>query len=54
MISVISGTGCVGFVVPRRHQFQAYTAHCRSIGLYGTAQAAIDATLRAAETDQAA
>ena len=59
MISVISTHGCsthgcCGFVVPRRHQFQAYAADCRSLGTFETQQAAIDCVLRAAETDHAA
>ena len=54
MISVISSGGCVGFVLSRRHQWQAYTADCRSLGFFPTQQAAIDVVLKHGEADQAA
>ena len=51
MTSVISNRGCVGFVVNRRHQFEAFDADQKSLGLFNTAQDAIDAILKHGERE---
>jgi hypothetical protein len=49
MISVISTNGCCGFVLKRRHQFEAFDRDQKSIGLFDNQQDAIDAVLRHSE-----
>jgi hypothetical protein len=54
MVSIINATGCCGFVLKRRHEFEAYNADQKSLGLYETQQQAIDAVLRSGETTEQA
>ena len=54
MTSVIATGGCAGWVLRRRHQFEAYDVRERAIGIFNTELDAIDAVLRSREADLAA
>ena len=41
--AIVSSTGCAGFVLRRRHQFEAFDADEVSLGLFSTEQAAVEA-----------
>jgi hypothetical protein len=47
MVSVFDGRECIGFVITRRHGFEAYTADERSLGIFPTMQDAADAVSNA-------
>jgi hypothetical protein len=49
MITVLSGTVCVGFVLPRgKLGFEGFDAAEKSLGLFDTQSAAIEAAINAA------
>jgi hypothetical protein len=41
--AIVSSTGCAGFILARRHQFEAFDADEKSIGTYPTESAAVEA-----------
>jgi hypothetical protein len=41
--AIVSSTGCAGFILARRHQFEAFDADEKSIGTYSTEDAAVEA-----------
>jgi hypothetical protein len=53
MTSVISTNGCAGFVLKRRQRHEAFDGDQKSLGLFDTEQAAIDAILKHSEADLA-
>jgi hypothetical protein len=40
--AIVSSTGCCGFVLQRRNEFEAFDANEVSLGLFETEQAAVD------------
>jgi hypothetical protein len=41
--AIVSSTGCAGFILCRRHEFEAFTADEKSLGLFETEDGAVAA-----------
>jgi hypothetical protein len=41
--AIVSSTGCAGFVLRRRHEFEAFDAEEKSLGLFETEDGAVAA-----------
>jgi hypothetical protein len=52
MTAVIGAGNCRGFLLPRRHQWEAFTADEGSLGLFNSPQEAVDAILRHGENQE--
>src|SRR6516164_6799812 len=44
--AIVSSTGCAGFILCRRHEFQAYDAEEKSLGLFPSEEAAVEAVTK--------
>ena len=50
--AIVSSTGCAGFVLQRRHEFEAFTADEKSLGVFETEDgAAMAITQKITSTD---
>ena len=51
MISVVATGGCAGWVLRRRHEFEAFDADQKSLGLFNTEREALDTVLKHSEAN---
>jgi hypothetical protein len=50
--AIVSSTGCAGFILCRRHKFEAFDADEKSLGIFETESGAVSAvTQRISATD---
>jgi hypothetical protein len=49
--AIVSSTGTAGFILCRRHEFEAFDADVKSIGLFKTEDAAVEAITQNIATD---
>jgi len=48
--AIVSSTGCAGFILRRRHQFEAFDGDEKSLGLFETEDGAVAAVMQLVTT----